>query len=275
MTLDFNRSVIEEFRANNGRVGGMFEGARLLLLTTTGARSGEPHTVPLGALPDGDRTLVIASAMGADRHPAWYRNILADPEVTVEDGLFVQRARATVLEGEERDRLFARAVEADPGWGDYQARTSRVLPVVALTTVSVEPPRMSGGEFLAAAHAGIRRELDLIRAEVARSGPGALGAQLRANCLALCQGVHAHHTGEGTMMFPALRERHPEIRPRLDRFEAEHEKVAGMIAALKEAVSGPGGEREAVLAEVDRLIADLVDHFDEEERWLTALLDGV
>ncbi|WP_017593051.1 nitroreductase/quinone reductase family protein [Nocardiopsis potens] len=274
MTLDFNRSVIEEFRANNGRVGGMFEGARLLLLTTTGARSGRPHTVPLGALPDGDRTLVIASAMGSDRHPAWYRNILADPEVTVEDGLFVHRARAAVLEGEERDRLFARAVEADPGWGEYQARTSRVLPVVALTTVSVEPPQVSGGEFLAAAHAGIRRELELIRAEVARSGPGALGAQLRANCLALCRGVHAHHTGEDTMMFPALAERHPEIRPQLDRFAAEHEKVAAMIAALKEAVSDPGGEGEAVLAEVDRLIADLGAHFDEEERWLTALLDG-
>jgi len=274
LTLDFNRSVIEEFRANNGRVGGMFEGARLLLLTTTGARSGEPHTVPLGALPDGERTLVIASAMGADRHPAWYRNILADPEVTVEDGLFVQRARAEVLEGEERDRLFARAVEADPGWADYQARTSRVLPVVALTTVSVEPPSMSGGAFLAAAHAGIRRELELIRAEVARSGPGALGAQLRANCLALCQGVHAHHTGEDAMMFPALGERHPEIRPQLDRFGSEHEKVAAMVAELKAVVSDPDGDAEAALAEVDRLIAALGAHFDEEERWLTALLDG-
>ena len=135
---DFNQQIIDEFRANSGRVGGFFEGARLILLTTTGARSGTPHTTPVGYLPDGGRILVIASAGGAAKHPAWYHNLLADPTVTVEDGTVTYQACAEVLAGAERDTIFARAVEADPGWAAYQAKTTRVIPVMALH-------RMAGG----------------------------------------------------------------------------------------------------------------------------------
>ncbi|MFD0660427.1 nitroreductase family deazaflavin-dependent oxidoreductase [Thermocatellispora tengchongensis] len=142
MPIDFNRQIIEEFRANRGRVGGPFEGARLILLTTTGARSGAPHTTPLGYLPDGgDRILVIASAGGSPRHPDWYRNLLAHPRATVENGVFTYEAEAEVLEGGERDRIFARAVEADPGWAAYQDKAGRVLPVVALRQVAGGPPQ--------------------------------------------------------------------------------------------------------------------------------------
>ncbi|MEU8171644.1 nitroreductase/quinone reductase family protein [Microbispora hainanensis] len=138
MPYDFNQQIIEEFRANRGKVGGPFEGVRLLLLTTTGARSGVRRTVPLGYLDDeGGRMLVIASAGGAPRHPAWYHNLRADSRVTVETGVLTIEAEATVLEGAERDRLFARAVEADSGWADYEVRSGRVLPVVALTPRSV------------------------------------------------------------------------------------------------------------------------------------------
>jgi deazaflavin-dependent oxidoreductase (nitroreductase family) len=133
MSIDFNQQIIEEFRANGGQVGGPFEGARLLLLTTIGARSGAPHTTPLGYLTDGgERTLVIASAGGAPNHPDWFHNLVANPRVKVEAGVFTYDAQAVVLEGAERDRIFARAVDADPGWADYQARTKRVIPVVAL-----------------------------------------------------------------------------------------------------------------------------------------------
>jgi deazaflavin-dependent oxidoreductase (nitroreductase family) len=133
MPLDFQQQVIAEFRANAGRVGGPFEGARLLLLTTTGAQSGTPHTVPLGYLPDGgEQVLVIGSAGGSPRRPAWFHNILADPHVTVEDGVFVSDALAVVLEGADRDRAFARAVETDPGWARYEEQSGRALPVVAL-----------------------------------------------------------------------------------------------------------------------------------------------
>ncbi|WP_433176627.1 nitroreductase/quinone reductase family protein [Actinoallomurus sp. CA-150999] len=132
MTTPFNQQVIEEFRANHGRVGGMFEGARLILLTTTGARTGRPHTTPVGFLSDPDRLLVIASAGGADRHPAWYHNLVADPRVTVETGQLTLEADAVVLEGAEREEIWARAVESDPGWAQYQRNTARIIPVVAL-----------------------------------------------------------------------------------------------------------------------------------------------
>src|SRR3569833_232938 len=110
----------------------MFEGARLILLTTTGSRTGRRHTTPVAFLPDPGRLLVIASAGGADRHPAWYRNLLAEPRVTVETGQFTVEADAVVLDGAEREEIWARAVESDPGWDEYQRKTARVIPVVAL-----------------------------------------------------------------------------------------------------------------------------------------------
>ncbi|MGI8331756.1 nitroreductase family deazaflavin-dependent oxidoreductase [Actinomadura scrupuli] len=131
---NWNQKIIEEFRANAGKVGGPFEGADLVLLTTTGARTGKRHTVPLMSLRDGDRIIVAASAAGAPSHPAWYHNMLADPQVTVETGTSTLQATAAVIEGEERDRLYASFVEIAPGFGDYQAKTSRVIPVVALHT---------------------------------------------------------------------------------------------------------------------------------------------
>lgn len=140
--MDFNEQVIDEFRANNGQVGGYFEGARLLLLTTTGARSGRPHTTPLAYLLDGvEGMLVIASAGGAPNNPAWYHNLKANPRATVETGVLVFDVEAEVLEGVERDAAFACAVEGDPGWADYQVKTTRTIPVVALRVTG--PPRNS------------------------------------------------------------------------------------------------------------------------------------
>ncbi|GHA74280.1 hypothetical protein GCM10010305_16250 [Streptomyces termitum] len=132
MPLDFNRQIIEEFRTNAGRLGGPFEGWVLLLLTTTGARSGKEHTVPLGFVEDGDRLLVVGSAGGSDRHPHWYHNVLAHPAVTVERGTETWRATAVPAAGPERDELFAKVVAAAPGYADYQKGTDRVLPVVVL-----------------------------------------------------------------------------------------------------------------------------------------------
>ncbi|BBH69562.1 hypothetical protein ACTI_62470 [Actinoplanes sp. OR16] len=129
-----NSAVIEEFRARGGVLSGMFAGWRLILLTTVGARSGRPHTVPLGFLSAGEgRLLVIASAGGAPRHPAWFHNLVAEPRVIVEDGVSSYPAVASVLAGAERDGAFARAVAEDPGWAGYERRSGRVLPVVALT----------------------------------------------------------------------------------------------------------------------------------------------
>lgn len=271
MPADFNRQVIEEFRANRGRVGGPFEGGRLLLLTTVGARTGTRRTTPLAYLPDGTRRLVIASAGGAPRHPAWYHNLLAHPRVTVEDGVFTYAADATALAGAERDRLFARAAEADPGWAAYQSRSGRVLPVVALQPAGRPAASGSPGEELVRVHDAFRPELALLRAEVAASGPG-LGAQLRVNCLSLCAGLGHHHRVEDDQMFPYLGERHPVLAPVLDRLREEHRVAARLLDALRDLVSAGRTDRDAVLAEVDRLVAALEAHLDQEEEHLVPLL---
>lgn len=132
---DFNASIIDEFRANDGKVGGPFEGAPMLLLTTTGAKSGQPRTVPVVYLPDGDRQVVFASKAGAPTNPDWYHNLRANPDVSVELGDERFDARAVVLTGDERDRLFATQADRNPGFKDYQAKTTRVIPVVALERV--------------------------------------------------------------------------------------------------------------------------------------------
>ncbi|WP_158892649.1 nitroreductase/quinone reductase family protein [Amycolatopsis anabasis] len=275
MPIDFNQQIIDEFRANAGRVGGPFEGGRLLLLTTTGARSGAEHTTPLGFLPDGgEQVLVIASAGGGPKNPDWFHNLVAHPRVKVEDGVFTYEAEAVVLAGAERDRAFARAAEADPGWADYQAKTTRVIPVVALKQVAGGPPNASSfGAALKLVHDAFRRELALIRKEIVESGPG-LGAQLRVNCLTLCQGLHNHHTGEDTGLFPFLADRFPELGPVLDRLRREHEKIADLLAELQRVISAERGDPLEVLPEFERLTEELEGHLTYEEEQLIPLLDA-
>ncbi|MHB6911116.1 nitroreductase family deazaflavin-dependent oxidoreductase [Streptomyces sp. DB-54] len=131
---EFNRRVIEEFRANGGAVGGPLAGQALLLLTTTGARSGLPRTTPACYLADADgRLAVFPSNGGAATPPAWYRNLTAHPEVTVEVGARVFRARATEATGPTRDRLWDQQVAADPQFAAFQGRAGRRIPVVVLT----------------------------------------------------------------------------------------------------------------------------------------------
>jgi deazaflavin-dependent oxidoreductase (nitroreductase family) len=129
---DFNRAIIEEFRSNEGRVGGPFEGAPVLLLTTTGARSGERRTTPVMYLPDGERMVIFASKGGAPTNPAWYHNLLASPHATVEVGPETLDVNAVVTSGEERARLFGRQSERFPQFADYAQKTTREIPVLAL-----------------------------------------------------------------------------------------------------------------------------------------------
>lgn len=129
---DFNRKIIEEFRANAGVVGGPFTGAPMMLLTTTGAKTGTERTMPLVCLDDGDVLYIFGSKRGADTHPAWYHNLKANPRVTVERGTERYDAIATELTGDERDAVYARQVALIPQFGEYQAGTSRTIPVVAL-----------------------------------------------------------------------------------------------------------------------------------------------
>ncbi|WP_033261539.1 nitroreductase family deazaflavin-dependent oxidoreductase [Amycolatopsis vancoresmycina] len=130
---DFNKQIVEEFRANEGRVGGMFEGKNVLLLTTIGAKSGAERLSPLVYTRDGDRYVVAASMGGAPKNPAWYHNLVANPKVTLEVGTEKFEATATVIaDRAERDRLYAGMVAHAEGFADYEKNTSRLIPIVVL-----------------------------------------------------------------------------------------------------------------------------------------------
>lgn len=133
---NYNEKIIEEFRANSGKVGGPFEGAPLLLLHTTGAKSASERINPMMYKPGDGRVLVFASAAGADNHPAWYHNLMANPEVVVEVGTETYAAIATPLADPERGEIYDAQAELYPGFAEYKAKTSRVIPVVALTPMS-------------------------------------------------------------------------------------------------------------------------------------------
>lgn len=137
---DFVAWTISEFRANNGKVGGPFAGAPLLLLHTRGARTGRERINPMMYLADGPRYLVFASKAGSERNPDWYHNVLAHPTSTIEVGGERIEVTATELRGAERDRLFALQASRYPGFARYQRRTRRVIPVVALTAVRPDHP---------------------------------------------------------------------------------------------------------------------------------------
>ena len=129
---DFNTQIIEEFRANDGRVGGMFKGVSLLLLHTIGVKSGKERINPLAYQSDGDRYVIFASFAGSPANPAWYHNLVAHPDVTVEVGTDRFPVHARVAEGDERDRLWARQKELVPTFADYQRKTTRPIPVIVL-----------------------------------------------------------------------------------------------------------------------------------------------
>jgi deazaflavin-dependent oxidoreductase (nitroreductase family) len=129
----FNRDVIEEFRATGGKRAGRFTNRPLLLLTTTGARSGLPRTIPLVYSRDGDRLVVIASKGGESTNPDWYHNLLANPTVTVELPGETFRATASIAEGAERRRLFDQQAAQMPFFAEYERTTPRRIPVVVLT----------------------------------------------------------------------------------------------------------------------------------------------
>lgn len=130
---DWNQQIIAEFRANDGKVGGQFEGAPLLLLHTTGAKSGQERIAPVMCGHDGDHLFVIASKAGADTSPDWFHNLVANPTVTVELGTEQFDATASVAPEPDRTRIYDTFAETFTGFAEYAAKTTRTIPVVLLT----------------------------------------------------------------------------------------------------------------------------------------------
>ncbi len=131
--IESNRQLIASFRASKHKAGGLFEGQALLLLTTTGAKSGQPRTSPVAYIRDGERLVVVNSNNGQDFHSAWYYNLLAHPQVTVEVWDETFAATAAVAEGTERQQLWDKFLATHARFADYQAKTARQLPVIVLT----------------------------------------------------------------------------------------------------------------------------------------------
>ncbi|MFC8654939.1 nitroreductase/quinone reductase family protein [Streptomyces parvus] len=292
MPQTFQQSVITEFRANAGKAGGPFEGTDLLLLTTTGARSGKPHTTPLGHVRDGRRLLVVASNLGAPVHPDWYRNLLAHPTVRVELGDEEFESLAVPAEGARRDELFARVVAEAPGYAEYQDATDRVLPVVVLELPdpdAVAPPVTSLADKLVEVHTWLRGQLrhahdetEAYFAERAAHGgageppaPG-LGLQIRQRCLAFCQALEFHHTAEDGHMFPTMEGHHPHLRDVFDRLREEHRSIGAVQSALADLLADASiAEPDRFRAELARMTEELTAHLDYEEEHILPLLAEV
>ncbi len=133
---EFNQNLIKEFRANDGKaVSGPFVNAPLLLLTTTGAKSGKPFTTPLVYTKDGNRIVIIASKGGFPKHPAWFHNLKAHPMTTLEVGKEKFQAKATITTNPERQRLFDAQAKLMPAFNEYQKATTRQIPVIVLERV--------------------------------------------------------------------------------------------------------------------------------------------
>lgn len=133
---DWNAKVIEEFRANEGRVGGRFAGATMILIHHVGARTGTPRVSPLAYFQDGDQMIIVASKGGAPTNPDWYHNLKAHPRIDVEVGTETFRVDVVELTGADREEMWTRIVAKAPSFGDYQRKTSRTIPLLALTRAS-------------------------------------------------------------------------------------------------------------------------------------------
>jgi deazaflavin-dependent oxidoreductase (nitroreductase family) len=130
---DFNRGIVEQFRANGGKVGGPFEGGNLLLLHTTGAKSGEPRLSPLAYLPIDGKMFIVGSYAGAPKNPAWVHNLRAEPKARIEVGTDAYDVTVRELPDDERDALYPKITEIAPVFADYQAKTTRAIPLFELT----------------------------------------------------------------------------------------------------------------------------------------------
>jgi deazaflavin-dependent oxidoreductase (nitroreductase family) len=130
---DFNTQVIEEFRANGGKAGGMFEGMPLVLVHNVGAKSGKEYVTPLVYLADGDDVVIFASKGGAPENPGWYHNLKAEPNVAIEVGDQKHDVLATEATGDERDRLYSAQEAAQPQFAEYATKTDRKIPVIVLS----------------------------------------------------------------------------------------------------------------------------------------------
>ncbi|UMP07470.1 nitroreductase/quinone reductase family protein [Amycolatopsis sp. EV170708-02-1] len=254
-------------------------GRELILLTTTGAKTGKRRTIPLGYLEIDGKTVVVASNMGAPAHPGWFHNIRRDHRVSVETETGTYEAIASIPPAAERAALFAKVVAEEPGFAEYQAKTTRELPVVILHRID---DRVRGlGSFLVEVHDWLRDELRTLRAGVedivaGRADALVMEKSLKAHCVSFCEALTKHHTGEDMGAFPLLAQRFPALAPVLTELGEDHVVVAAAQKRIRALVEGyVHGESDPVRLrdEFDALAGRLEAHFAYEERSVVAALN--
>ncbi|WP_405405184.1 nitroreductase/quinone reductase family protein [Streptomyces sp. NBC_01104] len=277
-----DRSLIEEFRANRGKVGGPFAGRDLLLLTTTAAVSGTSRTTVLDYVRRDGALTVLGSGTGTPDHPGWYRDLLAHPVVGVEIGTQDYQALAVPVRGPHDEELLA-------------ASPARIPPAVVLERADPEVwegrPReiRTLADKVMEVHTWLRGQLRQVKAETdahfaaraAHRGPGeppapGLGLQIRQRCLAFCQALEFHHTSEDDHLFPGIARYHPDLGETFDRLRDEHRTVARIQNDLAALLAGIGiADPEGFRSELHAMSAELNAHFDYEEETIVPLLTDV
>ncbi|WP_328950236.1 nitroreductase/quinone reductase family protein [Streptomyces sp. NBC_00184] len=296
-TLDTSAdaTVIEEFRAHRGKVGGPFEGRDLALLTTTSAASGTPRTTVLGYVRRGDSLMIIGSGSGTPNHPGWYHDLLANPVVGVEIGTQDHQMLAVPDQGAHSEELLGHALPAVRGTGGRPAPAVRVPLVVVLEAADPEVwegrPRevRTLADKVMEVHTWLRGQLRQVKAETdahfaaraAHEGPGeppvpGLGLQIRQRCLAFCQALEFHHTSEDDHLFPGIARYHPELGAVFDRLRDEHRTVARIQNDLAVLLAGVGvADPQRFRTELASMSAELNAHFDYEEKEIVPLLADI
>jgi len=275
MPNEFNQRVVEEFRAQGGRVEGF---PAILLLTTAGRRTGQPRTTPLAYHQDGTRYLVFGSNAGSAEHPQWYRNLIAASGATVElpdgeGGVTTLSVRPAELEPADRDHQYAEQARRVPNFATYATRTDRTIPVVALHPLDLSADPALAGQVIAQLRLhreDLRRQLADLRIRLEDAGPvpgPELVAQLPDHCLQFCYGLGLHHTREDGA-FTAFERQYPQLIPALARLRAEHRTVADALARFEARLSAPDTDAVELRAELDRLTDGLEAHFAYEETHL-------
>lgn len=247
-----------------------------MVILSTADPAGGTRAAEAVAFHHGENGRLLLAAAAADGSlPRWYRNVLADPRVSVETGTSLMEAEARALSGRERDLVYARLAQADPSLEDRQRRMDAPMPIVMLepgarARLGAEP----WGTELIAVHDGLRRELALLRGEFAASGPR-IASQLRINCLTACVMLNHHHVSEDEDVFPLLERRRPELAPALALLRDQHRRLQQLLGRLRETVSDEAADPASSLAEVDRLTAKLEEHLDYEEEQLVVILNAL
>lgn len=288
-------TVIEEFRANGGKVGGPFEGRDLLLLTTTAPVSGTPRTTVLGYVRRSGSLTIIGSGPGTPHHPGWYHDLLARPVVGVEIGTQNYQALAVPDQGPHGRELLDHAVPAAPG-ADLHAATALQVPLVVVLE-RADPDVWEGrpreirtlADKMTEVHTWLRGQLRQVKAETeahfaaraAHQGPGeppapGLGLQIRQRCLAFCQALEFHHTSEDDHLFPGIARYHPDLGDVFGRLRDEHRTVARIQGELAALLAGVGiADPQRFRTELDAMSAELSAHLDYEDETIVPLLADV